>query len=218
MKFGEKLRLLREEKGLSQKDVAERLKISLRTYASYELNQSRPRTQAKWEEIATFFGKDVDYLQIDDIDKKAAILESYRRDEMRLVYSRFEADATSKIVPFLEQLGWTVERESAMRHHKCDLAAYLPSTRIFFEFKVFSSHTPLTQYLYNIYGMVSTIPKDDERETYFFVISNTENLKSEATLRAPQNLEIPIKFFSFNQERKEFDSPEMFKLISSLSQ
>lgn len=218
MKFGEKLRLLREEKGFSQKDVAERLKISLRTYASYELNQSRPRTQAKWEELATFFGKDVDYLQIDDIDKKAAILESYRRDEMRLVYSRFESDATDKIIPFLEQLGWTVERESLINHHIYDLVAYLPSTRIFFEFKLFPKRTPLTQYLYNIYGMVSTIPKDDEQETYFFVISNTENLKSESTLRAPQNLEIPIKFFSFNQERKEFDSPEMFKLISSLSQ
>ena len=218
MKFGEKLRLLREEKGLSQKDVAEKLNISLRTYSSYELNQRRPRTQAKWEEIASFFGKDVDYLQIDDIDKKAAILESYRRDEMRLFYSRFEADATGKIIPFLEQLGWTVEKESSTSRHAYDLAAYLPSVRIFFEFKLFSSHTPLTQYLYNIYGMVSTIPKDKERKTYYFVISNTESLKSESTLTAPKNLEIPIKFFSFNQERKEFDSPEIFKLISSHSQ
>ena len=55
MNFGEKLRILRKEKGLSQKDVAEKLKISLRTYSSYELNQRRPRTQAKWKEIASFF-------------------------------------------------------------------------------------------------------------------------------------------------------------------
>lgn len=218
MKFGEKIRLLREEKGLSQKEVSEKLNISLRTYASYELNQRRPRTQSRWEEIATFFGKDVDYLQIDDIDKKAAILESYRRDETRLLYSRFEADATGKIIPFLQQLGWTVERAYSIGHYRYDLAAHLPSVRIFFEFKLFPPHTPLTRYLYNIYGIVSTIPKDAERETYFFVISSTNDLKSESRLRLPQNLEIPIKFFSFNQSRKEFDTPELFKLISSLSQ
>ena len=203
MKFGEKIRLLREEKGLSQKEVSEKLNISLRTYASYELNQRRPRTQSRWEEIATFFGKDVDYLQIDDT---------------RLLYSRFEADATGKIIPFLQQLGWTVERAYSIGHYRYDLAAHLPSVRIFFEFKLFPPHTPLTRYLYNIYGIVSTIPKDAERETYFFVISSTNDLKSESKLRLPQNLEIPIKFFSFNQSRKEFDTPELFKLISSLSQ
>ena len=218
MNFGEKLRLLRKEKGLSQKDVAEKLNISLRTYSSYELNQRRPRTQAKWEEIASFFEKDVDYLQIDDIDKKTTILESYSKDEMRPLYFRFESDATSKIIPFLEQLGWTVEQETSMNRHKYDLVASLPSVRIIFEFKLFRPHMSVTQTLYNIYGIVSTIPKDDERETYFFVISNTENLKSESELLPPQNLEIPIHFFSFNQERQEFDSPEMFKLISSLSQ
>lgn len=218
MNFGEKLRLLRKEKGLSQKDVAEKLNISLRTYSSYELNQRRPRTQAKWEEIASFFEKDVDYLQIDDIGEKATVLESYSEDEIRPLYSRFESDATNKIIPFLEQLGWTVEKERSMSHPKYDLAAYLPSVRIIFEFKLFRSHMSAMQTLYNIYGVVSTIPKDDERETYFFVISNTENLKSESELLPPQNLEIPIHFFSFNQERQEFDSPEMFKLISSLSQ
>ena len=218
MNFGEKLRILRKEKGLSQKDVAEKLNISLRTYSSYELNQRRPRTQAKWEEIASFFEKDVDYLQIDDIDKKTTILESYSKDEMRPLYFRFESDATSKIIPFLEQLGWTVEQETSMNRHKYDLVASLPSVRIIFEFKLFRPHMSVTQTLYNIYGIVSTIPKDDERDTYFFVISNTENLKSESELLPPQNLEIPIHFFSFNQERQEFDSPEMFKLISSLSQ
>jgi len=218
MNFGEKLRLLRKEKGLSQKDVAEKLNISLRTYSSYELNQRRPRTQAKWEEIASFFEKDVDYLQIDDIGEKATVLESYSEDEIRPLYSRFESDATNKIIPFLEQLGWTVEKERSMSHPKYDLAAYLPSVRIIFEFKLFRPHMSVTQTLYNIYGIVSTIPKDDERDTYFFLISNTENLKSESELLPPQNLEIPIHFFSFNQERKEFDSPDMFKLISSLSQ
>ena len=218
MNFGEKLRILRKEKGLSQKDVAEKLKISLRTYSSYELNQRRPRTQAKWEEIASFFEKDVDYLQIDDIEKKTTILESYSKDEMRPLYFRFESDATSKIIPFLEQLGWTVEQETSMNRHKYDLVAYLPSVRIIFEFKLFRSHMSVTQTLYNIYGIVSTIPKDDERDTYFFVVSNTENLKLESKLRPSQNLEIPIHFFSFNQERKEFYSPDMFKLISSLSQ
>ena len=105
-----------------------------------------------------------------------------------------------------------------MNRHKYDLVAYLPSVRIIFEFKLFRSHMSVTQTLYNIYGIVSTIPKDDERDTYFFVVSNTENLKSESKLRPSQNLEIPIHFFSFNQERKEFYSPDMFKLISSLSQ
>lgn len=218
MKFGEKIRLLREEKGLSQREVAEKLNISLRTYASYELNQRRPRTEAKWEELAAFFGKDVDYLQIDDIDKKVAVLESYLRDELHLRYSRFESEVCDKVIPFLHQLGWNAERECSIENRIYDLVASLPSARIFFEFKFFASRIPSAQVLYNIYGIVSTIPKDDKVKTYFCVISNTDKLKSAADKRMPHNLEIPIKFITFNQDNGEFDSPELFKLISSLSQ
>ena len=39
MKFGEKVRALREEKGMTQKDLAEALQVSTRTVVSYERGQ-----------------------------------------------------------------------------------------------------------------------------------------------------------------------------------
>ena len=111
MKFGDKLRQLREEKNLSQKEVAEKLNISLRTYASYELNQRRPRTEEKLKELADFFGKDVDYLKIDDIDKKAENIERYRREEIRQRISEYENSVFDQIVPFLNNLGGKQKRK-----------------------------------------------------------------------------------------------------------
>ena len=219
MKFGEKIRLLREEKGLSQREVAEKLNVSLRTYASYELNQRRPRTESKWQEIAAFFGKDVDYLQIDDIDEKAAILERYRIDEIRLRYSRFEADVSNTIIPFLQQLGWSVEKCTRMEsHYIADLVATLNNIRILFEFKFFSVNRVPMDVLHRVYGLASTIPIDKRDTTYFFVVSNTKKFKELAERHPSFSLNMPIKFFTFNQESKKFDSPELFRIISSLSQ
>ena len=214
MKFGDKLRQLREERNLSQKQVAEKLNISLRTYASYELNQRKPRTEDKLKEIADFFGKDVDYLKIDDIDRKVENIERYRREEIRQRISEYENSILEQIVPFLNNLGWETKKE----FRQYDLVATLNSARIIFDFKYFSYHAPSPMPIFLTYGRLCTIPLEEDLITYYIIISNTEELENLANKFPPVNLNIPIKFYDFDPETKSFKSNEIFKFISKISQ
>ena len=72
MEFGEKLRKLRNEKGLTQKYVAKELKITPRAYASYELENIRPRKRETYDKLADVLGCDVNYLLVDDSSPKGA--------------------------------------------------------------------------------------------------------------------------------------------------
>lgn len=62
MTFGEKFKALREEKGLTQKDVAEALEINARMITRYENGISYPRTREAYRKIADYFEVAVDYL------------------------------------------------------------------------------------------------------------------------------------------------------------
>ena len=66
MKFGEKLRKLRVEKGLTQKEVADKLKISPKSYIAYEKNNIRPRKQETYDKLANILGCEKNYLLVDD--------------------------------------------------------------------------------------------------------------------------------------------------------
>lgn len=59
--FGKRLRELRKEKNLTQKDVANFLKISDRTIGYYESGQRKPDPETL-QKIADFFNVSVDYL------------------------------------------------------------------------------------------------------------------------------------------------------------
>ena len=52
MKFGQKLRVLREEKGLSQAELAEKIGVSSKTIARYESGESNPRYPKIYDDIA----------------------------------------------------------------------------------------------------------------------------------------------------------------------
>ena len=60
--FGEKLRYLREQKGLTQKQMAETLGISLRSYVSYENHTSYPKDSLVYQKLAEFYGVTTDFL------------------------------------------------------------------------------------------------------------------------------------------------------------
>lgn len=62
MTFGEKFKALREEKGLTQKEVAKDLGLNFRMISRYENNVSFPRTREAYRKIAKYFEVDVDYL------------------------------------------------------------------------------------------------------------------------------------------------------------
>lgn len=55
MTFGEKLRQIRKQKGLTQPQAAQGMGISLRTYKAYELNQSNPQNETFVQRIADFY-------------------------------------------------------------------------------------------------------------------------------------------------------------------
>ena len=61
MKFCERIKMLRKERGLTQKEMAEELGVGFRAYQCYELDQRYP-TARGLVDIANFFGVSLDYL------------------------------------------------------------------------------------------------------------------------------------------------------------
>lgn len=61
MSFGTRLKALRENKGLTQKELAEKLKINRSRLSLYELDDREP-DQELTIQIANFFGVTTDYL------------------------------------------------------------------------------------------------------------------------------------------------------------
>ena len=61
MDFFERIRLLRKETGMTQKEIAEALNIGYRAYQCYELNQRHPDFKGLIA-IADFFDVSMDYL------------------------------------------------------------------------------------------------------------------------------------------------------------
>ena len=66
MLFGEKLRELRQSKGLSQKEVAEKIGINRRSYIAYEQGHSYPRHREIYDQLAEIFNVDKNYLLNED--------------------------------------------------------------------------------------------------------------------------------------------------------
>lgn len=77
MTFGEKFKALREEKGLTQKDVARELGINSRMITRYENDISHPRTRDAYRRIADYFGVDVNYLLTEDDSFVVRVSEQY---------------------------------------------------------------------------------------------------------------------------------------------
>lgn len=61
MRYGDRLKKLRESKKISQQQLAEKLNINRSTYARYELNQTQPDYETL-QKIANFYGVSTDYI------------------------------------------------------------------------------------------------------------------------------------------------------------
>ena len=60
--FSNKLRQLREDAGLSRKDLAQALNLSVSAISNYENDIRKPDTDDIWRKIANYFGVTVDWL------------------------------------------------------------------------------------------------------------------------------------------------------------
>lgn len=61
MRYGDRLKKLRESKKLSQQQLAEKLNINRSTYARYELNQTQPDYETL-QRLADFYDVSTDYI------------------------------------------------------------------------------------------------------------------------------------------------------------
>lgn len=66
MQFSNKVREARKSLGITQRELADRLGVSLRTVASYEAGKSLPRTREATAKLSEVLGVSVNYLLTDD--------------------------------------------------------------------------------------------------------------------------------------------------------
>ena len=77
MKFGEKLKKLRTEKGLKQAEVATAVGVSRRTYISYEQEGRYPRKRDVYAKLAETLNCDVNYLMSENEYFITGVSEQY---------------------------------------------------------------------------------------------------------------------------------------------
>jgi len=78
MKFGEKVRKLRNEKGWTQEELARKLGVTSRTVFTYE-NGTYPRYQKTYEQLAALFEVPVDYLRTESEEFITEVTALYGR-------------------------------------------------------------------------------------------------------------------------------------------
>lgn len=78
MKFGEKVRELRNKNGWSQEELAKKLGVNPRTIFTYE-NGTYPRYQSTYEKLAEIFDVPVDYLRTESEEFITDAKERYGR-------------------------------------------------------------------------------------------------------------------------------------------
>lgn len=77
MKFGEKLKQLRTDKGLTQEELATTVGISRRTYVSYEQEGRYPRKRELYGKLADALSCDANYLITEDEEFVTKAAEEY---------------------------------------------------------------------------------------------------------------------------------------------
>lgn len=77
MKFGEKLKLQRKRKGVTQEGLAEALGITNRTLGNYENGVSHPQNRQIYFKLAEYFEVDVNYFLTEDEEFLTAAAETY---------------------------------------------------------------------------------------------------------------------------------------------
>ncbi|EEI86607.1 DNA-binding helix-turn-helix protein [Anaerococcus lactolyticus ATCC 51172] len=77
MSFASKLKSLREEKKLTQGELAEKVNVSLKTISRYELGISKPRYRKTYDLLADALNTSHDYLVTDEEDFILTTRERY---------------------------------------------------------------------------------------------------------------------------------------------
>ena len=77
MKFGDKVRIQRLRKRMSQEELAKEVGISPRTVFAYEQGATYPRRREIYKKLADFFEVDINYLLTEDEEFITEVYEKY---------------------------------------------------------------------------------------------------------------------------------------------
>ena len=113
---GNRLRRLREDRGLTQAEVANRLGIQRVTYLKYETGENKP--VRKLNELADFFNVSIDYLLGNDENPKSKSNEfvELSKDERQLlsIYREIPKDKRSSTMSIFKTLAESFGASSAV--------------------------------------------------------------------------------------------------------
>ena len=128
MTFAEKFRRERENRGLTQQQVADSLGLTRKMISLYENGVSLPRTREAYKKIADFFGVEMDYLLTENEDFVARASAQYgargKRQAQDLVdgisglfaggtLSEHDKDAVMKA---LQEIYWDSKARNAQKY------------------------------------------------------------------------------------------------------
>ena len=95
MTFGEKLKNLREAKGLSQEELAKALGVSRRTVSNYESGHRYPRYRSIYEKLAALLDTDINYLRTENEEFMEEVGQQFNVTRERI--RQIEAKALRKL-------------------------------------------------------------------------------------------------------------------------
>ena len=114
MAFAEKLKILREENNMTQKAVANRLKIARSTVAGYETKTRQP-SYDKLAAISSLFHVTIDYLLDDEtiaVDNSMSALHSDEEKKLIAKYRNLSADSKKDLTDYIHLLELRDEKHS----------------------------------------------------------------------------------------------------------
>lgn len=124
MRFGEKLRKYRTEKGLTQTQLAEQVGVGLNTIANYEKGKTYPQNRDVYKKLAKVLEVDPDHLhnENDDFIEQARSKYGYRgkKQAMQLVEEmgglfaggELSEDDIDGVMRAMQDLYWKTKEEN----------------------------------------------------------------------------------------------------------
>lgn len=118
--FSDRLRHLRESKGLTQQQLADKLDVSKSTIANYECGFREPKDNAIWIKISKYFNVSIDYLM--DIDDNQNITSS-QFDLKTLNYNSSD-ESKQELATLMQDILDNVSDENQINQIKMFLETY----------------------------------------------------------------------------------------------
>lgn len=130
MKFGEKVRQLRNERGLSQTVLGQRCNLSLRTIRNYEIDGRYPKQREVYAKLAAALGCDVNYLLSEDEEFLMRAKHTYEyqgtmyaEELIANIFALFarsdlSEDAKDGVMRALQEAYWTAKKQNKKSTHR----------------------------------------------------------------------------------------------------